>query len=565
MKLAIVIAVVLAASTTYGAPMKSGSSGSSANELKPSAGGLGQVANQQYAASFYNPLNDFPSSRVEQASAENRRFTADDIANLPNDHYLPDYLNIDYEAVEALAQNINRFQYVYSRHISVFVSDSNPNNARKTAKKVFRQITGSITKTGKSSSEHKPYHGLREKFPLLNHLEVYADPSNTDFTLFDIALDELIAGKSDASFMNDLLQSGVYSRDYRFPSTGETMIQRVARIFPVANGDYSKFKEIIRKLMDVLPESETAAHPSSFGIRMNDAASKARGFLSRSRDALSSAAASLTKSFATTDNGIPSVLGEPGHFLTMDDASYDQMGSFSQMCPTALYVDGKLYDFLKETAAVDMSQLRALYLKITIHSAGSYPKYYSRYDLIRDHNDGLVAFEKGPYELLTESEGIIEHFEKLTEDLPESVQDFDLFDNNGAPIIMHYGQVYKSSDEYSQMASAQFRHILDYRFGNNLINRAWGDESRTLLHRSAMDGTRKIVLELLDMSADKDIADKSGNTALHLAVENQQHEVAMLLANNHANVDLKNDQGITPFVLACRNGNAELIDAMLQA
>ncbi|XP_027487678.1 ankyrin repeat domain-containing protein 7-like, partial [Corapipo altera] len=73
------------------------------------------------------------------------------------------------------------------------------------------------------------------------------------------------------------------------------------------------------------------------------------------------------------------------------------------------------------------------------------------------------------------------------------------------------------------------------------------------------------VAVLLEHSADPNLADADGNTALHLAVLSKNTAVAGLLLEHHANSDAQNQWGFTPFQLAALQQHEEMECLLKQA
>jgi ankyrin repeat protein len=70
---------------------------------------------------------------------------------------------------------------------------------------------------------------------------------------------------------------------------------------------------------------------------------------------------------------------------------------------------------------------------------------------------------------------------------------------------------------------------------------------------------------LLPQHIDLSAVDTDGSTALHWAVRRDDLETANLLITGGANVKTANRYGVTPLSLACLNGNAAMIEALLKA
>ena len=97
-------------------------------------------------------------------------------------------------------------------------------------------------------------------------------------------------------------------------------------------------------------------------------------------------------------------------------------------------------------------------------------------------------------------------------------------------------------------------------------------KNHTALHKAVFGSHLDVVEFLLEKQADPNIADKEGNTPLHLAIkifvnkkfpffsESAEFSIIELLINNNANIDAKNAEGETPLDYAKNTSNKELID-----
>ncbi len=83
---------------------------------------------------------------------------------------------------------------------------------------------------------------------------------------------------------------------------------------------------------------------------------------------------------------------------------------------------------------------------------------------------------------------------------------------------------------------------------------------------AAMHGDIDAVRSLLEQSADVDAPQGDGTTALHWAAYRDDAEIARLLIEAGADLDAKTRLGdLTPLLLAAKNGNAALIEILLEA
>ncbi|KAJ3060385.1 hypothetical protein HDU98_003622, partial [Podochytrium sp. JEL0797] len=85
----------------------------------------------------------------------------------------------------------------------------------------------------------------------------------------------------------------------------------------------------------------------------------------------------------------------------------------------------------------------------------------------------------------------------------------------------------------------------------------------TPLHRSSAKGSTPLVKLLLAQPTIKlDIEDMDGNTALHAAIENGHAEIAVLLVEAGAELDVENKDKKKPLDLAPENVKSYLVRAL---
>ncbi len=82
---------------------------------------------------------------------------------------------------------------------------------------------------------------------------------------------------------------------------------------------------------------------------------------------------------------------------------------------------------------------------------------------------------------------------------------------------------------------------------------------------AAMRGDTPAVRSLLEQKADVNAPQIDGATALHWAVRANNLELTDLLLRAHAGASIANKSGATPMLLAAMNGNAAIIERLLQA
>ena len=81
---------------------------------------------------------------------------------------------------------------------------------------------------------------------------------------------------------------------------------------------------------------------------------------------------------------------------------------------------------------------------------------------------------------------------------------------------------------------------------------------------AAKNGDREAVRALVQTKVDVNAADADGTTALHWVSYRDDLESVNLLIAAGANVNAANDLGATPLWIACENGGAALVAALLE-
>src|SRR4029450_2334739 len=76
---------------------------------------------------------------------------------------------------------------------------------------------------------------------------------------------------------------------------------------------------------------------------------------------------------------------------------------------------------------------------------------------------------------------------------------------------------------------------------------------------------KQAVLSLLAKKADVNARQPDGATALHWAVYANDAETTALLIRAGANVNVANDHGVSPFAIAAREGNANILGQLMKA
>src|SRR5436309_768088 len=88
----------------------------------------------------------------------------------------------------------------------------------------------------------------------------------------------------------------------------------------------------------------------------------------------------------------------------------------------------------------------------------------------------------------------------------------------------------------------------------------------TRLADAAMNSDMRTVQELLKQGVSVNDAQGDGMTALHWAASRDDLPMTLLLLNSRADVNARTRiNGVTPLFMAARNGNPEVIEALLKA
>lgn len=112
-----------------------------------------------------------------------------------------------------------------------------------------------------------------------------------------------------------------------------------------------------------------------------------------------------------------------------------------------------------------------------------------------------------------------------------------------------------------------YRDLLEHLIKHGIPVNAQDSKKRTAMHRAleADKGDVLAVDTLLDHGADPNIRDEGGETALHLAIFHMSEEaVNFLLANPKTNVNIADDDGVTPLMLAAQYSDLALIEKLLE-
>src|SRR5581483_6245871 len=94
----------------------------------------------------------------------------------------------------------------------------------------------------------------------------------------------------------------------------------------------------------------------------------------------------------------------------------------------------------------------------------------------------------------------------------------------------------------------------------------WAAAADTRIADAAQNGDIKAVRALIAQKADVNGAQGDGSTALHWAAQKDDVELAKVLLDAKAKLDATTRIGAaTPLFMACRNGNAAVIDLLIKA
>ncbi len=87
----------------------------------------------------------------------------------------------------------------------------------------------------------------------------------------------------------------------------------------------------------------------------------------------------------------------------------------------------------------------------------------------------------------------------------------------------------------------------------------------TALHLATDNENTEIIKKLIEAGADVNVQNKNGDTALHLAIDNKNTEIIKKLIEAGADVNVQNKNGDTALHLATDNENTEIIKILIEA
>ena len=101
----------------------------------------------------------------------------------------------------------------------------------------------------------------------------------------------------------------------------------------------------------------------------------------------------------------------------------------------------------------------------------------------------------------------------------------------------------------------------DYKFDLDNIK---DEKGNTPLYWACINNYTEVAKLLIEHGADIDIKDNRGNTPLYQACFKNNTEIAKLLIEYGADVNIKNKDGYTPLSMACSNDNTELVKLLIE-
>jgi ankyrin repeat protein len=134
---------------------------------------------------------------------------------------------------------------------------------------------------------------------------------------------------------------------------------------------------------------------------------------------------------------------------------------------------------------------------------------------------------------------------------PELSTEEDKFGSTPA----HYAATHNKIDILSEL----------FRFNNKIARLRNNTQDLTPLHASARVGTIEATAWLLEHDTQVcDLRDTDGNTALHLAVENNHAELVKVLLEHAANFSLENGEKKTPLQIAATANNDTIVRLLMK-
>jgi ankyrin repeat protein len=129
------------------------------------------------------------------------------------------------------------------------------------------------------------------------------------------------------------------------------------------------------------------------------------------------------------------------------------------------------------------------------------------------------------------------------------------FHNDATPLHLasRNGFVEKFLNQWRQVA------------GTRVSEKQWLTPLRqTPLHQASQSGSLEVARLLIDHGADLEVQDKHGNTPLHEASMSESVEIARLLLELGAATTAQNERGLTPLHLASRSGNVDIARLLIE-
>src|SRR5512142_184038 len=109
------------------------------------------------------------------------------------------------------------------------------------------------------------------------------------------------------------------------------------------------------------------------------------------------------------------------------------------------------------------------------------------------------------------------------------------------------------------------RHVISTVVTGLLVACGLSAATRSEVADAVAQGDRPAVRALLAKQADVNAAQVDGTTALHWAVRANDLEMTEMLLNAGAKATTANQSGATPMLLAAINGNAAILERLIQA
>lgn len=172
----------------------------------------------------------------------------------------------------------------------------------------------------------------------------------------------------------------------------------------------------------------------------------------------------------------------------------------------------------------------------------------------------IVLFTLNLYSITPDEEGFLfwcsyGHIGKFKDYVYNKKVHINVQDINGNTVIMRIASLDNVTPECMQVLEM----LIDLRADLNVVN----SDRHTALVLAINNNNTDIAKLLVESGARLDIADRNGYTALMWAVEKGNAEIVKLLINKRANVNIKTKDGKTAYSIA-KQKNDSLIIRMLE-